>query len=80
MQVRDKYFLKLQHTHILQIHDSICSNAKQNILGVAIDDPNDEGIILIKKKGKVKMLQDEIESREKDLNFEKVNKVEQCKD
>ena len=26
------------------------------------------------------MLQDEIESREKDLNFEKVNDIELCKD
>ena len=60
---------------MLQTHEYICS-----ILGVAIDDPNDEGIILIKKKGKVKMLQDEIESQEKDLNFEKVNKIELCKD
>ena len=58
---------------MFQTHASICSNAKHIILGVAIDDPNDEGIILIKKKGKVKMLQDEIESREKDLNFDKVN-------
>ena len=67
-------------THIYyQTHDSTCSNGKHIILGVAIDDSNDEGIILIKKKGKVKMLQDEIESREKDLNFEKVNKIELCK-
>ena len=82
VQVRNKYFFKLQHTYIciwVQTHDSTYSNAINIILGVAIDDSNDEGIILIKKKGKVKMLQDEIESREKDLNFEKVNKIELCK-
>ena len=79
-QVCNKYFLKLQRIHIspplnCNTDEYICS-----ILGVAIDDPNDEGIVLIKKKGKVKMLQDEIESQEKDLNFEKVNKIELCKD
>ena len=75
MQVRNVYFLN-RNAHSekwFQTHASICSNAKHIILGVAIDDPNDEGIILIKKKGKVKMLQDEIESQEKNLNFEKVN-------
>ena len=66
------YFFKSQNVWF-QTHASICSKVKHIILGVAIDDPNDEGIILIKKKGKVKMLQDEIESQEKNLNFEKVN-------
>ena len=40
--------------------------------GVGIDGPNDEGIILVKKKGKVQMLKDEIYSQEKTLQFEKV--------
>ena len=66
------YFLNCK-TIWLQTYASICLKTEHIILGVAIDDPNDEGIVLIKKKGKVKMLQDEIESREKDLNFDKVN-------
>ena len=74
MQVCNEFFKIAKHLHLwLQTHASICFETEHIILGVAIDDPNDEGIILIKKKGKVKMLQDEIESREKDLNFEKVN-------
>ena len=40
--------------------------------GVGIDGPNDEGIILVKKKGKVQMLKDEIYAQEKTLQFEKV--------
>ena len=42
------------------------------ILGVGIDGPNEEGIILVKKKGKVQMLKDEIYAQEKNLMFEKV--------
>ena len=42
------------------------------LLGVGIDGPNDEGIILVKKKGKVQMLKDEIYSQQKTLQFEKV--------
>ena len=41
-------------------------------LGVGIDGPNEEGIILVKKKGKVQMLKDEIYAQEKNLQFEKV--------
>lgn len=42
--------------------------------GVGIDGLNDE-IILVKKKGKVKMLQDEIEAQEASLNFTKEHEV-----
>ena len=44
-------------------------------LGVGIDGPNDEGIILVKKKGKVKMLADEIEATAESLNLEKVGSI-----
>merc|ERR1712179_655253 len=43
--------------------------------GVGIDGPNDEGIILIKKKGKVQMLKDEIMAQEKNLQFDKEHEV-----
>jgi len=43
--------------------------------GVGIDGPNEEGIILVKKKGKVQMLKDEIYSQEKNLMFEKEHEV-----
>jgi len=43
--------------------------------GVGIDGPNEEGIILVKKKGKVQMLKDEIYAQEKNLMFEKEHEV-----
>jgi len=43
--------------------------------GVGIDGPNEEGIILVKKKGKVQMLKDEIYAQEKNLQFEKEHEV-----
>jgi len=43
--------------------------------GVGIDGPNDEGIVLVKKKGKVQMLKEEIEATAESLNMEKEHEV-----
>ena len=43
------------------------------VLGVGIDGPNDEGIILIKEKGKVKMLENKILESEASLKFDTVS-------
>ena len=45
-----------------------------SVLGVGIDGPGDDSgnIILVKKTGKVRMLQTEIEAQEAQLDFEKV--------
>lgn len=40
-----------------------------SILGVAIDAPNNKGMSLIRKTGKVSLLKSEIESRKLFLNF-----------
>ena len=55
---------------------SISIRVKQKFCfsGVGIDGPNDDlgNIVLVKKKGKVQMLQNEIEAQEEYLNFTKV--------
>ena len=49
----------------------------QLVLGVGIDGPNDEGIILIKEKGKVKMLENKILESKASLKFDTVSCISQ---
>ena len=70
--------LKYLNSLVFYVNYSIISISDCNriycffLSGVGIDGPNDEGIILVKKKGKVQMLKDEIMAQEKNLQFDKV--------